>query len=95
MLEVIRISIRSVSGYGLWVESYKDVLTITKDHIQYTYTPAVETPSNATLKWRYGTNNYRFYQQFHTISEMLVDLLNSVEDLDSQFPSCQSPDLLL
>lgn len=44
MREVTRITVKSVSGYGPWEESYKDVLTLTKDHIQYAYAPAVESP---------------------------------------------------
>ena len=64
MKDIIRITIKSESGYCCVEEVYSDKITITKDSIRYEYNPMIESDKNVHRKWSYKTTSPIFQKLF-------------------------------
>lgn len=73
--EIVRIVIKSESGYGPVDEAYKDKVIITKDSIRYEYTPHLVSKTNPGRKWSYRTTSPIFQQKFDELAQLLPDAL--------------------
>ena len=77
--EIVKVIIKSTSGYGSIYEAYQDTLTITPDSMSYICTPKFsgESVFRAVAKWKYQTNNPRFREMFVCVSEMIADVIGN------------------
>lgn len=62
VMDIIRIVIKSASGYGPLTEAYEDKLTITSSSISYEYKPhpMSESETNIYRKWSYRATSPLF-----------------------------------
>ena len=81
LLKIVKVIIKSESGYGPVDEAYKDKLTITRDSIMYDCNPYCESDIVKTHKWKYKTNSFLFEQLFDNICEIIPRYLDSDEIL--------------
>ncbi len=88
MKDIIRITIKSESGYCCVEEVYSDKITITKDSIRYEYNPMIESEKNVHRKWSYKTTSPIFQKLFKEAALTVEPILSweemlSVEDSGS------------
>lgn len=76
MKEISKIIIKGSSGFGPVEEAYTDIVSITKDSIQYNYSPLVETEINPVRKWSYKTTSPIFQKLFKDISAAVEEILD-------------------
>ena len=83
MADIIRIIIKSASGYGPVDEAYEDKLVITSSSICYEYKPYPESRSatNIYRKWSYKTTSPKFKKIYDRIAEMTPYYLHNHEVL--------------
>ena len=76
---IVKVVIKSTSGYGSIYEAYQDILIITPDSISYIFTPECpeESTFRTTSKWKYQTNNSIFREMFVNISEMIAAVIEN------------------
>ena len=72
---IIRVVIKSESGYGLLEDAYKDKVTITKDSIRYEYTPYLISNTNYVRKWSYKTTSPIFQKKYEELTKLLPEAL--------------------
>ena len=68
MRDIIRVTIKSESGYGCIDDAYSEKITITPSSVSYEYKPAIESEFHAFRKWSYKTNSSLFLELFMKIS---------------------------
>lgn len=76
MKEIVRIIIKSSSGYCDIESAYNDKLTITKSSIKYEYFPLSVSDINDIIKWSYKTTNEAFAIVFEIIAKQMENILN-------------------
>ena len=79
MADIIRIVIKSGSGYGPVDEAFSDKVTIDRDSIRYEFKPVVESKINMPRKWLYKTSSPIFQKLFRKAAAAVVDILNCEE----------------
>lgn len=77
MKEIIKIVIKSSSGYCDVESVYNDKLTITESSIKYEYVPFCITDFNKIINWSYRTNSDTFANIFKCVVKQMEDILNS------------------
>ena len=80
MKEIIRITIKGFSGYGMLHDAYEEKMILTPGFISYEFVPFAETDFNPKRKWRYSTNSPVFKVVFKKIAQLTEETLHS--DLD-------------
>lgn len=80
-MKIVKIIIKTESGYGPVDDSYKDKLTITHNSISYEFHPYKEAEKRKVQKWTYKTNGSLFERLFGAICEMTPKYLNCDEVL--------------
>lgn len=80
-MEIIKIQIKSESGYGPVEESYKDKLVLTRESIAYEFVPYCESKCERIHKWNYKTNSLIFASLYSQICEVIPRYLDSDEIL--------------
>ena len=80
MKDIIRITIKSESGYCCVEEVYSDKITITKDSIRYEYNPMIESEKNVHRKWSYKTTSPIFQKLFKEVA-LAVEAILSWEEM--------------
>lgn len=83
MNDIVRIIIKSCSGYGTIDEEYEDKLVITDSSINYEYKPHPQSRSETNIyrKWSYKTNSPIFEELFNRVAEMTPYFLHNEEVL--------------
>lgn len=76
---IVKIVIKSESGYVPVTLAYKDKLTITSNSISYEYNPLLE--SSETIKWSYKTSSDAFQKCFYKVHYQALLLLEK-QDTD-------------
>lgn len=79
MADIIRIIIKSESGYGPADEAYSDKITIGRDYITYEYKPAIENNINVPRKWSYKTTSPFFLKLFTEAVAAVEKIMNREE----------------
>lgn len=72
---VIKVEIRSTSGFCSYEDAYEDKIVITKESIKYTYNPMFISDINPVKKWSFKTNNEVFNVLFDRISKDVIDII--------------------
>ena len=73
--EIIRIVIKSKSGYGPVEEAFEDKVVITRDSIRYEYTPYLASETNPVRKWSYKTTSPIFQKEFDTLTLLMPKVM--------------------
>jgi len=83
MSDIIKITIKSGSGYGLVDDAYDDKLVVTSSSISYEYKPHPMSNSETNIyrKWSYKTTSPLFSAIFRRVAEMTPRFLYIDEDL--------------
>lgn len=76
MKEIIKIVIKSSSGYCDIESVYNDKLTITESSITYEYVPFCITDFNKIANWSYKTNSDIFANMFKGVVKQMENILN-------------------
>ena len=76
MKEIIKIVIKSSSGYCDIESVYDEKLTITESSIKYEYVPFCITDFNKIINWSYRTNSDTFANIFKCVVKQMEDILN-------------------
>ena len=76
MADIIRIIIKSGSGYGPVDEAYSDKVTIDLDSIKYEYEPVVESKINVPRRWSYKTTSPIFQKLFSEAAAAVEEILH-------------------
>lgn len=74
MKPIIKIVIKSTSGYCSAEKAYNDKISIEKNAISYEYKPMFESEQNSFRKWSYRTTN----PIFQTFYSKLVSVIPSI-----------------
>ena len=82
MRDIIRVTIKSESGYGCIDDAYSEKITITPSSVSYEYKPAIESEFHAFRKWSYKTNSSLFLELFMKISSMMDKMLHPCPPVD-------------
>ena len=77
MKNIIKITFKSMSGYGPIEHAYNDKLTITPESIAYELVPYAATDENPMIKWKYKTNSPHFKQKVGAIITLLGQSLEA------------------
>ncbi len=80
MKEIVRVTIKSHSGYGCIVHSFEYRLTMTRSMMAHEYRPYIATEENPVRKWRYTTTSATYAAAFEKVSGLIEETLYS--DLD-------------
>lgn len=82
-MDIIKIMIKSASGYGPIDDAYEDKITLTDSSISYEYTPHPLSQSelNVYRKWSYKTDNPLFKSIFKEIAAKTPEYLYNDEIL--------------
>ena len=80
MADIIRITIKSESGYGPVDEAYSDKVTVDRDSIKYEYTPVLESEINVPRKWSYKTTSPIFRKLFNETAAAVENILHWDEE---------------
>lgn len=75
MNEIIKIVIRSSSGFGPIDQAYEDKFVMTPAGMSYELKPCVQSDLNCSLKWSYKTNSSLFTVAFERVCYMMPDIL--------------------
>ena len=75
MPDIIKVNIKSGSGFVPLEDAYNDKLSITSNSLSYEYVPVYITEVNQIQKWSYKTNNPNFITSFNKIAEMINDIM--------------------
>lgn len=73
--DIIKVNIKSSSGFVPLEDAYNDKLSITSNSLSYEYVPVYITEVNQIQKWSYKTNNPNFITSFNKIAEMINDIM--------------------
>lgn len=73
--DIIKVNIKSSSGFVPLEDAYNDILSITSNSLSYEYVPVYITEVNQIQKWSYKTNNPNFITSFNKIAEMINDIM--------------------
>jgi len=79
MKKIIRIIVKSASGYCPYTEAYDDKLTITEDGIQYLYKPLC-LEAHQPQKWTYRTNRPEFGELWSELCRLMPSVLTTEAD---------------
>lgn len=77
MPDIIKVNIKSSSGFVPLEDAYNDKFSITSNTISYEYVPAYITELNQIQKWSYKTNNPNFILSFNKITKMIDDIMHA------------------
>lgn len=77
MADIVRIVIKSSSGYCCIEEAFNDKIVITSSSISYEYTPYMETEINPVRKWSYKTTSPIFKMQYGKVVAKLSEIITS------------------
>lgn len=80
MADIIRIAIKTTSGYGSMEEAYTDKLILFKDSVRYRHLPLIESETNATRTWSFKTTNPAFQKLFTEACAAVEEILNREEE---------------
>lgn len=82
-MEIIRIVIKSESGYVPMEQAYSEKLTLTESSIKYVYKQASSNTAseNRSRKWSYSTDSDLFKKIYKQVAEMTLKYLKR-DDLD-------------
>ena len=75
MGEIIKIVIKSCSGYGLAEEAYTDKLKITADGLKYEYMPYIPSDQHPIRRWSYCTNSPDFGKMWQEVCSLIPEIL--------------------
>jgi len=73
--EIIRITIKSTSGYCPLDLAYEDKMVIAKDSFAYEYKPYLETEEHKIRKWKYSSSDDCFKEWFDLVVTKVKELL--------------------
>lgn len=76
MKDIVKITLKGSSCFGLSIDAYTDKVTITQDKISYLYRPMIESEYNPVRKWSYSTNSPNFKKTYAEICEEVQFLHN-------------------
>lgn len=83
MKEIVKIVIRTTSGYGSKYSAYDDKLTIDSKSVSYEYKPEIESKFNYSRKWVYRTTNEIMNDYFASIVESVLTIINCEVNISS------------
>ncbi len=78
--DIIRITIKSESGYCSAEDAYNDKVTITRGSIQYEYKPLYASEMNTAQNWSYKTSNPDFQKRFDELVVLIPAALKRQDD---------------
>ena len=81
ILKIVKIIIKSKSGYGPEEHEYKDKIMLTEDSISYDFIPQCVSGNLKEQKWIYRTNSPVFEKLFYEICEIIPKYIDSNEIL--------------
>ena len=76
-MNIVKIVIKSTSGFCSVYEAYEDRITITPVSVEYEYKPACQNTENDCRKWLYKTTNKFFKELFNIIAVKTQEYLYS------------------
>lgn len=77
MSEIVKVIIKSESGYCSYSDAYTDKVIIENNSISYEYKPMMISEDNPPIKWKYKTSNPAFEKAFDKISAKALKAINS------------------
>lgn len=80
-MDIVRIAIKSCSGYGPYDLAYDDKVTITRDSIQYLYKPLCNSEEHQPRKWSYRTNRPDFRIIWDELCSLIPVVLEQPEEM--------------
>ena len=80
MADIIRIAIKTTSGYCCIDDAYTDKMILCKDSIRYRYLPVRESETNATRTWSYKSTNPVFQKLFTDACAVVEEILAREEE---------------
>ena len=81
MAEIIKIVIRSESGYGCIDDAYEDSITVKPTGISYHYTPFLESEMNPSCKWSYKAESAAFREKFQHLASIAEEIIPCEEQV--------------
>lgn len=79
MGEIIKIVIKSCSGFGPVEEAYTDKLKISADGLKYEYMPYIRSDQHPIRKWSYCTNSPDFGNMWQEVCSLIPTILGQEE----------------
>ncbi len=80
MADIIRIAIKTTSGYCCIDDAYTDKMILCKDSIRYRHLPVRENEANATRTWSYKSTNPVFQKLFTEACAVIEEILAREEE---------------
>ena len=81
MAEIIKIVIRSESGYGCIDDAYEDSITVKPTGISYHYIPFLESEMNPSCKWSYKAESAAFREKFQHLASVAEEIIPCEEQV--------------
>ena len=81
MAEIVKIVIRSESGYGCTDDAYEDSITVKPTGISYHYTPFLESEINPLCKWSYKAESAAFREKFQHLASIAEEIIPCEEQV--------------
>lgn len=81
MAEIVKIVIRSESGYGCIDDAYEDSITVKPTGISYHYTPFLESEMNPSCKWSYKAESAAFREKFQHLASVAEEIIPCEEQV--------------